>query len=66
MYFNTALLDAALNSSQAPFLNKDLLSGYRNFGGVRIEDTIAITDTGFQILSNAPKELQEIVALWGK
>ncbi len=42
------------------FLNKPLLDQYNNFGGVRIEDTILITDTGYEVLSNAPKDIESI------
>jgi len=35
---------------------------YRGFGGVRIEDDLVITDTGYENLSNAPKTIEEIEA----
>jgi len=65
IYFNEALILPALASNiTSQFLNGPLLNQYTNFGGVRIEDTILITDTGYEILSaNVPKLVGDIAAL---
>jgi len=46
------------------FINSDVLSNYRDFGGIRIEDNYLITATGSQLLGKyLPKTLKEIEAL---
>jgi len=61
VYFNEALLEGALaNPKQAIFLNAELLAEYTEFGGIRIEDVVAITDTGYELLSNAPRQIADI------
>jgi len=39
----------------AKYVNRDLLSRYYPVGGVRIEDDILVTETGFENLTTAPK-----------
>lgn len=36
------------------------LKTFRNFGGVRIEDTLIINSNGAKPLSNVPKEVDQI------
>jgi Xaa-Pro dipeptidase len=56
---NPAMADPALKS----YLNSSLLSQMLDFGGVRIEDDIAITDSGNENLTSVPKERAEIEAI---
>jgi len=65
VYFNEALIVPALQSNiTSQFLNTDLINQYNNFGGVRIEDTILITDTGFEVLSaGVPKLVGDITMI---
>lgn len=45
----------------AAFINYDLLAGYRNFGGIRIEDNFLITENGYRKLGKElPKSITEI------
>eukprot|EP01118_Nematostelium_gracile_P018803 TRINITY_DN8496_c0_g1_i1.p1 TRINITY_DN8496_c0_g1~~TRINITY_DN8496_c0_g1_i1.p1 ORF type:complete len:314 (-),score=70.12 TRINITY_DN8496_c0_g1_i1:64-867(-) len=62
IYFNDALTGPALsNVNISAYLNADLIKQYENWGGVRIEDTILINDSGYEILSsNAPKDMKGI------
>ncbi|CAG2103415.1 unnamed protein product [Medioppia subpectinata] len=61
-------IDAQLNKAKEdPNLSKfivwDVINRFRNFGGVRIEDDIAITETGMELLTDVPRSVHEIEAL---
>lgn len=64
-YFVDALIDPALADPKlAKFFNTEILNRFRAVGGVRIEDDIAITETGYDILSKSvPKTVEEIEAV---
>ncbi|GAB0135161.1 hypothetical protein EsDP_00003508 [Epichloe bromicola] len=48
---------------QSPFIDWDVLEGYYDVGGVRIEDCILVTHDGFENLTVAPKgdELLDVI-----
>ncbi|MCC5942815.1 MAG: aminopeptidase P family protein [Balneolaceae bacterium] len=61
IYFIPALLKPALeNSEQAAYLNRGKVEGLFNFGGIRIEDNLIITEDGVENLTDVPKEIKEI------
>ena len=65
IYFIPALIDLWQGKKKfMEFINYGKLQNYRNFGGVRIEDNILVTDTGNRVLGPPiPKtcaELEEI------
>lgn len=63
LYFIPALLEPAFeDANQAQFLNATLLREYFDFGGIRIEDDCAITETGYDNLTNVPKTVADIEA----
>ncbi|XP_073706467.1 xaa-Pro dipeptidase-like [Garra rufa] len=63
IYFINHLLDKALNSQeQCGFINNDVLTRFRGFGGVRIEDDIAVTADGVELLTCVPRTVEEIEA----
>lgn len=48
------------------FINYDKVEEYRNFGGIRIEDNILVTQTGYKVLGRPiPKEADDVEA-WAK
>ena len=61
-YFIDHLLDEALadDSPLKPFLNAKLLEEYRGFGGVRLEDVLAITADGCVNYTLCPRTVNEI------
>jgi len=65
IYFNNHLLDKYIKDENSnKYLNIDFLQKFRNFGGIRIEDDVLVTETGYVCLTaNAPKEIAEIEAI---
>uniref|UniRef100_A0A4W3JYF4 Peptidase D n=1 Tax=Callorhinchus milii TaxID=7868 RepID=A0A4W3JYF4_CALMI len=64
IYFIQHLLDPALaDPAQACFINADILGRFRGFGGVRIEDDIAVTTNGMELLTCVPRSVEEVEAL---
>ena len=63
-YFIPALLNPAMEDPAVkPYLNASLLRTMLDFGGIRIEDDIAITEAGNENLTSVPKERAEIEAI---
>ena len=61
LYFIPALLKPAFEDDvKSEFLNIPRLREMFDFGGVRIEDNIVVTDEGYENLTNVPKERDEI------
>jgi len=62
IYFIPELIDrwkAAQKNSQ--YINYELLETYRDFGGIRIEDDVFVTDTGHRVLGRKiPKTISEV------
>jgi len=63
-YFIDHLLDKALaNPDLARFFIPAVIQRFRGFGGVRIEDDIAVTETGAELMSKVPRTVDEIEAI---
>lgn len=61
IYFIPSLLEPAFSDEKLkPFLNIPKLKTMFNFGGIRIEDNIVVTKTGYENLSSVPKTVAEI------
>ena len=65
LYFIPALIDQwKMDKMHLEFINYDELEHWKNFGGVRIEDNVLITDEGHRVLGPAiPKTIAEIEGL---
>jgi Xaa-Pro aminopeptidase len=51
IYFIPALIDRwAADGTCSDFINFSALDGYRDFGGIRLEDDVVVTDTGHRVL----------------
>ncbi len=67
IYFIPHLIDLWRSEGRhTEFLNYDLLETYKDFGGIRLEDDILITETGNRVLGKQmipyhPKELEEFI-----
>lgn len=61
LYFVPALLKPALEDDKASkFLNESKLEDMMDFGGVRIEDNLIITEGGYENMTDVPKEREAI------
>jgi Xaa-Pro aminopeptidase len=62
IYFIPALIDQwKAEKKFEQFVNYDVIEEYRNFGGIRIEDDILITESGCRVLGKAiPKTVEEV------
>ncbi len=62
IYFIPELIDLWKNEKKhQEFLNYEKIEDYRNFGGIRIEDDILVTETGHKVLGKPiPKTVAEI------
>lgn len=64
IYFVPAvLLPAITDPEKNKFLNTDKVKSLLNFGGIRIEDNIIVTENGIENMTNVPKEVDEIEKL---
>jgi Xaa-Pro dipeptidase len=60
-YFIDHLLDQALeDTTLSPYLDSSVIREYRGFGGVRLEDVVAITESGFINYTLCPRTVNEI------
>lgn len=67
IYFIPALIDKWKNEGiNKDFINFDKVNEYRDFGGIRLEDDILVTETGSEIIGERvpihPDEIEEIVS----
>ena len=62
IYFIPALIDLWKKENKfTDFINYEKLESYKDFGGIRIEDDLLITETGCKVLGRPiPKTVQEI------
>jgi len=56
VYFSPHLVDAALASPGAKWVNTSVLERYRGMGGVRIEDVVVVTSTDYENLTTVKSE----------
>jgi Xaa-Pro aminopeptidase len=64
-YFIPALIDQwRAEGLHTDFINYDEVEKYKDFGGIRIEDDVLVTETGYRVLGKpVPKTVAEIEAL---
>ncbi len=64
IYFIPDLIDKFRNEGKfMDFINYDKVETYKDFGGIRIEDDILVTENGYRVLGKPiPKTIAEIEA----
>ncbi|MBZ5495396.1 MAG: aminopeptidase P family protein [Acidobacteriia bacterium] len=64
IYFIPALIEQwKAERKHEQFINYDMLERYRDFGGIRVEDDVLVTETGYRILgTHAPSTIEEVEA----
>lgn len=66
IYFNWPELELALTDpAKSAFLVAEEINKYKDFGGIRIEDDILITETGNENLTTVPSEIDQVEAILG-
>jgi len=62
IYFIPELIDRwKANNKNSQYINYDLVEAYRDFGGIRIEDDVLVTDTGYRVLGRKiPKTISDL------
>jgi Xaa-Pro aminopeptidase len=62
VYFIPELIDIWKSENKlAEFINYDKVETYKDFGGIRIEDDVLVTETGYRVLGKPiPKTVEEI------
>jgi len=62
IYFIPALIDQWKSENKlSEFINYDKVENFKNFGGIRIEDDVLVTDNSYRVLGKPiPKTVQEI------
>lgn len=65
LYFIPELIDRwKAENKLSQFINYDKVEEYKDFGGVRIEDDLLVTEDGFRLLGKPiPKSIDEVEAL---
>ena len=67
IYFIPALIDKWIKEDKhAEFIDFNRVNEYRDFGGIRIEDDVLVTDEGCRVLGKPiPKTVEELEAIVG-
>jgi Xaa-Pro aminopeptidase len=68
IYFIPALINQWREARRLEeFINYDALDAYLDFGGIRIEDDVLVTDHGHEVLSaGIPKQVDDVCARMGR
>lgn len=59
-FIDHCLAKAFADPEKSQFLNADVIARFRNFGGVRLEDNIIITESGIENMTIAPRTVAAV------
>ena len=60
IYFNDSFLQTYYKGEHGHLFDQEHIALYTSLGGVRIEDCLLVTDTGYENLTNLPKHIDAI------
>ncbi|ORY76610.1 peptidase M24, structural domain-containing protein [Protomyces lactucae-debilis] len=63
IYFNESFLQTYYEGEHGHHFDQEHIASYASVGGVRIEDCLLVTETGFENLTNLPKHIDAIECL---
>jgi len=68
IYFIPALIDKWLEEKKFfEFINYEKVNEYRDFGGIRIEDDVLVTENGYRVFGKSiPKSIEDVEAVTAK
>jgi len=67
IYFIPALIDKWKGEEKfIQYIDYEKIEEYRDFGGIRIEDNILVTEDGHRTLGNVPKTVEEVEEITAK
>ncbi len=69
IYFIPELIDMWKTQNRfSEFINYDMLENFTDFGGIRIEDDVLVTEDGYRVLGSKPipKTVEEVEAIVGR
>ena len=59
-FLEYGLIQAKMNPELSKYLNWEKIQEYKEVGGIRLEDVIAVTEDGYECLSEVPRTTEEI------
>jgi Xaa-Pro dipeptidase len=64
-YFIEYLLEEVETKPETKsFINKERLNDFRKFGGIRLEDSVVVTETGARNLTRCPRTTEDVEAVY--
>lgn len=62
-FIDHCLVKAFADPEKSQYLNADVIARFRNFGGVRLEDNVIVTETGIEDMTIAPRTVAAVEAI---
>jgi Xaa-Pro dipeptidase len=62
-FIDHCLAKGFADPEKSQYLNADVIARFRNFGGVRLEDNVIVTETGVEDMTIAPRTVAAVEAV---